>query len=333
MLSFALSPYISINLFLSTMQFCLIAIILVNIEMILDIDDFFPKFFKILRYILIVAVIYSLLLSFLGNYTYEFGVRKNYLIFSFISQDVHGYIGDLGYSSFYTNPNIFGYYLLMFLCYTLFVDNILKKENIFNGVIILIGILLANSRAINILGVCAIFVFLFNKLNLRLKYIVVPLVFLGIGTLFVYFISSGLLFEGDFLTGRLELWGKMIDTIKQYPIFGTGFASSSKYVVGSLERTVGSHNSYLNILCENGVIGFSIFIVILLLIGKKAIVSFLKDRLENKYLLLSSCIFLLMIPYAFFENAYMIIDSRNFIWILMCLIINKSSKKISTQVF
>ena len=332
--SFILSPYININIFLSTIQFCLIILILVNIEIILDLNNFLDEFFKVLTYIVIIAVFYSLLLAIFGNHIYEFGVRKNYFIFSFISQEVHGLsLGDFGYSSFYTNPNIFGYYLFVLLCQRLFINNqTTKKQNFLIFMIIFIGILLANSRAINILSICAILVYLFYKLKLRYRYIIVPFIIICVCIIFVYFINSGFLLNSDILTGRLEFWEEMITSIKQYPIFGIGFSSSTKYVVGSLDHIVGSHNSYLNILCENGIIGFSIFILILFKIGKKVITISFENKHINKYCLLSCCIFLLMIPYAFFENVYMILDVRNYIWIFICLIINQYSNKIKQKI-
>ena len=125
------------------------------------------------------------------------------------------------------------------------------------------------------------------------------------------------------------MWNEMIEAIKKYPLFGIGFSASTKYLVGNLQHRVGSHNSYLSILCENGIIGFIVFLFILILIS-----TYILKNMKNKYnnmdkiYLFSVCIILSSLPYAFFENQFMILDSRNILWMLCCLIVVYKQKKV-----
>ena len=191
------------------------------------------------------------------------------------------------------------------------------------------GISLANSRAIIIISFIIIAIFIFYKLPPRGRYILFPAV-LAMAIIVLYFVfKSGMLSDAEFLTGRLEMWNEMIEAIKKYPLFGIGFSASTKYLVGNLQHRVGSHNSYLSILCENGIIGFIVFLFILILIS-----TYILKNMKNKYnnmdkiYLFSVCIILSSLPYAFFENQFMILDSRNILWMLCCLIVVYKQKKV-----
>ncbi len=63
---------------------------------------------------------------------------------------------------------------------------------------------------------------------------------------------------GDITSGRLILYGYALDMFKQKPILGWGTGTFN-----SLYGT-GTHNAYLQILCENGLVGLATFGLILL---------------------------------------------------------------------
>lgn len=329
--SLLFSPYLNMNLVLSYIQFVLILFVIVNYNVINNIRDVFETFFNVLSKIVCLATVYSIILIVFGSYSYENGSQNNYFIFGFLNQSIHGVSQtDYGYSSFYTNPNIFGYYCMVLLCYLLFVKKSQKKMYVcFYWLCCIAGISLANSRAIIIISFIIIAIFIFYKLPPRGRYILFPAV-LAMAIIVLYFVfKSGMLSDAEFLTGRLEMWNEMIEAIKKYPLFGIGFSASTKYLVGNLQHRVGSHNSYLSILCENGIIGFIVFLFILILIS-----TYILKNMKNKYnnmdkiYLFSVCIILSSLPYAFFENQFMILDSRNILWMLCCLIVVYKQKKV-----
>ena len=64
----------------------------------------------------------------------------------------------------------------------------------------------------------------------------------------------------DITSGRTILWSKAIDAFWEKPIFGIGLNNYQAYTGMSTE----AHNSYVQILCEEGVVGFLLFIFPLL---------------------------------------------------------------------
>lgn len=236
---------------------------------------------------------------------------------------------ELGYSSFYGNPNIYGLYCMLLLCYLLFVGKFKKKfHTMLSWICTVVGILLSNSRAILILSVLVVFIFMFYKWRPNNRMLFVPIIIVLVAMATYMLFSSGLLSDEEFLTGRLSMWQLMIDSIKEHPVFGIGFSASTKHLVGSMQQRVGSHNSYLNILCENGVTGFIIFIFIQAVMLRLVYLNLKKKfRDLNGYYLIATCFVLISLLYAFFENHFMILDSRNLIWLLSCLIILQGSKK------
>lgn len=74
--------------------------------------------------------------------------------------------------------------------------------------------------------------------------------------------------EGDISNGRYELWNHAIKLWTEYPIFGNGFESLGR------RMNMGVHNTYIQLLCDSGLIGFALFILFLYLLLKK---SFLYD--------------------------------------------------------
>jgi O-antigen ligase len=71
---------------------------------------------------------------------------------------------------------------------------------------------------------------------------------------------------GDF--GRLELWARNIEVLKDYLLFGTGPAGYALYYVTLMpEKAMSTHNNYIDILAETGIFGLLSFLVLLLVLG------------------------------------------------------------------
>ncbi len=329
-ISWLLGSNMSIDILLSTIQFIIILNLIISISSE-DIRYVLDTFFNILHKIIIIAICYSFLIKLFGDIVYSSNVYINSLFFPFIKQYAFGLSGDLGYSSFYNNSNIFGFFILLVL--TTYVFRKWNKKSIYTIILLMVGIILSNSRAIEGLSILLLFLKMYmwakekfsKKTNYILKVILIaPIlcVFLILVVLFnntiVDFISS------IDLAGRAEMWNMMIESIKINPAFGIGFSASSKFLLSNFasHMRVGSHSSYLNILAENGVVGFTVFILmnmyLIYQICKKS-----RNKLQkNDYLFrVSVTIFFLYIPYALVENAYMLVEMRSYIWLIIAVYI------------
>jgi O-antigen ligase len=65
------------------------------------------------------------------------------------------------------------------------------------------------------------------------------------------------------LTGRTVIWGAGLEVFRAHPFLGVG-AAAFRYSVGrALSEANVAHNTFLSILVEQGVIGFSLFCALL----------------------------------------------------------------------
>jgi len=145
-----------------------------------------------------------------------------------------------------------------------------KKKDILSGVILLltiVALLLTGKRGHLVFNMLAIiFVTLvyaksIGKNTVRsLLYLIIlfALLFLGItiimpdaSKVFMRFIvQSG----GDITSGRIRLYNQAIELFRQRPIFGWGLGAFARF------SNIGTHNIYLQLLAENGLVGAIAFV-------------------------------------------------------------------------
>ena len=98
------------------------------------------------------------------------------------------------------------------------------------------------------------------------------------------------------LSGRTYIWDKAIQLFLQSPVIGIGVLTRSQYMM--LLGLPHPHSFILRILCERGIIGFIVFIVILLLVGKS-----LTDQPQNRNCYIVSttlfCFFIVLLTESF----------------------------------
>lgn len=71
---------------------------------------------------------------------------------------------------------------------------------------------------------------------------------------------------GDF--GRLELWARNIEVLKDHLLFGTGPAGYALYYVTLMpDKAMSTHNNYIDILAETGIFGILSFLALLAGLG------------------------------------------------------------------
>ncbi len=91
------------------------------------------------------------------------------------------------------------------------------------------------------------------------------------------------------LTGRTDLWAHVLSVAIEKPFFGHGLDSSRQFIMNyTNEELVSTHNTYLTILFEFGVIGLGLYLTLIILAIKGA------ARSENKVLLAYLLVYLLM---------------------------------------
>ena len=72
--------------------------------------------------------------------------------------------------------------------------------------------------------------------------------------------------EGGTLTGRTIIWEAGLEAFLESPLVGNGYASFSAAVEPRLGRGRGAHNAYLSVAVGTGIIGFGLFIAVILVV-------------------------------------------------------------------
>lgn len=117
----------------------------------------------------------------------------------------------------------------------------------------------------------------------------------------------------DITSGRSELYQKAWALFEQEPILGIGANNYSK--MSKMGTSV--HNTYLQVLCEEGILRFPLFIVPLLFIFIKTVKEVFKRSIVNSrsFLLLSFFLQIVFMLYSFTGNTF--INTSNFVFYFM----------------
>lgn len=183
---------------------------------------------------------------------------------------------------------------------------------------------------------------LFTKANdlrkvlpIVLKYVAIAAVVVGGLVIAAYTIMPQLMMtltrfvegtEGtDITSGRSRMWLLAIQQFLKHPLFGIGWfgyrdAYETAWYHGSSYQKLDTHNVYLQLLCETGLFGFVLFLVILILPLIYAIKDLMfaifrvKDYKAHKYeqeLAIGTILQVLFLLYCFTGNP--LYDTQNFI--------------------
>ncbi len=125
---------------------------------------------------------------------------------------------------------------------------------------------------------------------------------------------------GESVPGRLETYKAAFDMFKEKPLFGYGIGSASEIIsqkthFSAKNQTV--NNEFLEILAENGLIGFLLFMAFLVSILIELRKVFVKTDSSGRFVLISMLLGLvaIFIQYNFFSTLYII-----YIWAFLALL-------------
>lgn len=187
------------------------------------------------------------------------------------------------YSTFF-NPNIFGFFInlsLILACETLSIKKVNLEWFVFTLGIMCLILTFSRSSWISLI-ISLIGASLFNRKYLKYALIISIAIigfdsFHGVGRINPSKINS----DSSFLY-RFEVWKTSIHIIMDNPLTGIGFGTLFKYV-GDYSTVVSpkiehSHNIYIQVLTETGVLGFSIFLTLIF----NVLMNFKKNLYNNR---------------------------------------------------
>lgn len=138
--------------------------------------------------------------------------------------------------------------------------------------VLFVALLLSGKRAHFLFTLCAAFVALYiytsNEKNRFAKYLLEGALIAFMGVIAFYTIPSvnnlfsrfSNLSEDVSVLKRYELWGAAVEAFKEHPILGNRWASFPNSIGGRVGYNGYTHNVYLELLCEVGIIGTIIFV-------------------------------------------------------------------------
>lgn len=222
-----------------------------------------------------------------------------------------------GYAGITSQTSVNAFYITIFIG-IIFSRIMFKKEykktNMIFLCIAIIALFLTGKRGMlifSMLSMILIFMYILYKDNKNiLKYILIFGIIGTIGTITVINVPEAkVIFEKmqlleeneEILNGRDELWIQSLEIFKKHPIMGIG--------MGSVKNLIGdySHNVYIQMLAETGIIGFSIYVIAIIfslyVAIKKANKILKANNLEKKVnILISIFIQCIFIMYGFTGN-------------------------------
>ena len=157
---------------------------------------------------------------------------------------------------------------------TQFKSKIVKVINIFAIPIIIFAVFLTGTRTASIVAIIGVMYWLFTYRNssMRIKTTFLILFLVSLVAVFSFapqkslnrIFSSGESITSGTLNNRTVIWGASIEQWKQAPIIGNGIGSLA-YVLNTKHVEYDSaHNTYIHILTENGIIGLSIYLMMII---------------------------------------------------------------------
>mgnify|MGYP004506457005 FL=1 len=222
-----------------------------------------------------------------------------------------------GYAGITAQTSVNAFYIAIFVG-GIFLNLILKKKhkivNTFLLIISIIALFITGKRGMlffSLLAISLIYLYIAIKDRKNIfKYIVMILIVGTIGYISVINIPQTKVIidkiqilseKEDALNGRDKLWQDSIEVFINNPLMGIG--------IGTIQEIIGeySHNSYIQILAETGIVGELIYILaivssVLMTIKKASIILKGKDLIQKNSIVMSLFMQGIFIMYGFTGN-------------------------------
>lgn len=135
----------------------------------------------------------------------------------------------------------------------------------------------------------------------------------------------------NYSSGRIESWASVIQQIGERPLFGYGFGMDAigEYVINRrYSQDIGVHNSYLSITYQLGIIGLMMFVVPIVFLLVRSILSTLRDR-EDGFIYVLQAVVISGLVAAFFETwTHSVGNAFAFpFWMCVMLLVRAMSEK------
>ena len=213
--------------------------------------------------------------------------------------------------------------------------------------IFMVALLLTGKRAHLFFSLIVLYAFYYlylsnDKRTRALKMIGIALIVLFIGAVVVLYAPSlstafvrlkDSLEDGDVTNNRTYFWALAYMLFLEHPIFGIGWGQFLDYSELMLNYRANVHNNFLQLLCETGVIGFSVYMLWIVFYFIRSIWILVKIRKNNNdvreivYIAFSFMYQLFFIMYCFTGNP--LCEKDTFIpYFLSCAIVNYEYRKV-----
>ncbi|MGR5163734.1 O-antigen ligase family protein [Vibrio owensii] len=190
------------------------------------------------------------------------------------------------------DPNI----ATIFLSLPLFVSMYIKERDLsISTSFFLFCLLLTWSRAAII---ALILIFVIRTIHFMLiarkgrakKFLVLTFFLLLVGTAFVFLLEHSVIGEMvskrldgiQRASGRFDAWENGLKVFFDYPIFGVGIYSFYMWNINLFDDAHHLHNTYLDVLVEGGVIGLTLFLIMMFVVFIRLVLH--RERLFSLYL-------------------------------------------------
>lgn len=193
----------------------------------------------------------------------------------------------------FENPNVFGEFLLLAIPIT-FAMIIVSKSKLWKFFFSCIALascgcmILTYSRGCwlgLIFAVAIIILLLFPKLILPLCIVAPFSIFVIPETIIERITSIGNMNDGSTVF-RVYIWRATVEMLKKYGLCGIGLGTDcyekfySKYAYDAV-LAPHSHNTFLHVMCESGLFGLIVFVLLLFFLIKQLFVAFSKTKDKN----------------------------------------------------
>lgn len=304
--------------------------------------DTFNFFMKIQMKSGVLFSIYGILLSIFGEWEYfklhEIPIQSLKIGKIKFIQRVHGSTIPYRISSFLNNPNSLGILLVLTILSTVYlfkINKINKYSFISCSLIQFVGIILTQSRTAFITLLIALFLFEFILYDKKIRFLLILMVALPLVIMILQTNHFGLnisiinRFKNISLSGREHMWKLLYSSFLSNYLMGVGFSTSYESLL--IELDLVSHNIYLRVLAEMGLIGFLTFIMFWISGIILSMQQVIKNTWnENKYIYVY--IVSILIALLFHQLAEEQLLRYNYIMFLWVYLISLSAVNLSEKI-